>query len=72
MKEVTIPTLIMHGSEDKTIHYRFGKKVHDSISSIDKKFILIQEGEHVIPCHYTRTQAYPHAEEFISRITKAD
>lgn len=69
MKHVTIPTLIFHGSEDKTVNHKFGKQVYDSIKSSDKQFILIEGGEHVITCHYTRTDAYPHAEEFIARIT---
>jgi len=72
MKDVTIPTLIFHGSEDKTIHHKFGKQVYDSIESSDKQFILIEEGEHVITCHHTRVDAYPHAEEFIARITNTN
>jgi len=72
MKNITIPTLIFHGSEDKTINHKFGKQVYDSIQSPDKQFILIEGGEHVITCHYTRTDAYPHAESFIARITSTN
>jgi len=72
MMDVSIPTLIFHGSNDKTINHKFGKQVYDSIKSSDKQFILIEGGEHVITCHYTRAEAYPHAEAFISRITNSN
>ena len=68
LKDVSTPALVIHGSEDHTIHHKYGKMVYDSIKSTDKQFILIEGGEHVIPCHFTRADAYPHVEDFISKI----
>jgi carboxylesterase len=72
MEHVVIPTIIIHGTADKTINHKYGQLVYDSIKSEDKQIFLIEGGEHVIPCHHTRSEAYPHVKEFISRITQTD
>ncbi len=72
MENVSVPTIIIHGTEDKTINYKYGQVVYDRIKSSDKQIFLIEGGEHVIPCHPTRSEAYPHVEEFISRIAHTD
>jgi len=69
MSKVTIPTIIIQGTADKTISPENGKIAFDGISSTDKHLFMIEGGEHVISCHYTRKDAYPHIEEFVSRIT---
>lgn len=66
---ITIPTLILQGTEDKTINPDNGKLAFDGISSKYKKLHLIQGAEHVITCHPTREVAYPLIFEFIERLT---
>ena len=72
MSKVSIPTIVIQGTEDKTLEPRYGKLAYDGISSQDKELFMIEGGEHVIPCHHTRSIAYPHAEKFIDRITKTN
>ncbi len=71
MKNISIPTIIIQGTDDKTINPANGKIALDGISSTDKKLFMIEGGEHVISCHFTRADAYPHIENFISRIIKS-
>ncbi|MGY5860530.1 MAG: alpha/beta fold hydrolase [Candidatus Thorarchaeota archaeon] len=70
MKNVTVPTIIIQGTNDKTINPANGKIALDGISSEDKQLFMIEGGEHVISCHVTRKDAYPHVEQFVERITK--
>ncbi len=69
MSKITVPTLILHGTEDKTVNPDNGKLAFDSISSTDKKLHLIQGAEHVITCHPTRKIAFPLIKGFVERIT---
>ena len=68
MNKVTIPTIIIQGTADKTISPENGQWAYDGISSTDKQLFMIEGGEHVISCHFTRKDAYPHIEKFVSRI----
>ena len=70
MSNVTAPTIIIQGTDDKTINPSNGKLALDGISSDDKQLFMIEGGEHVISCHFTREDAYPHVERFVERITK--
>lgn len=71
MSKITVPTIIIQGTDDKTIDPTNGKLALDGISSTDKQLFMIEGAEHVIPCHYTRAQAYPHIENFVSRIIES-
>ena len=71
MSKVTIPTIIIQGTADKTLNPANGKFALDGISSKDKHLFMIEGGEHVISCHITRHDAYPHIEDFVSRIAKS-
>ncbi len=66
--QVHIPTLVVQAGSDKTIDPSSGKYVFDEISSKDKQLEVIQDAEHVITCHPTRKEAYPHVEAFIKRV----
>lgn len=68
LQNVTIPTIILHGTEDKTINPDNGQLAFDLISSNDKELHMIRGGEHVITCHPTREVAFPIINEFIKRI----
>jgi len=70
MRNVMVPTIIIQGTDDKTINPVNGKLALDGISSEDKQLFMIEGGEHVISCHFTRKEAYPHVEGFVERITK--
>ena len=72
LSKVSIPTIVIQGTADKTINPKYGRLAYEGISSTDKQLFMIEGGEHVIPCHHTRAVAYPHAEKFISRITKSN
>ncbi len=70
MKNVTVPTLIIQGTADKTIDPINGQLALDGISSKDKQLYMIEGGEHVITCHSSRHEAYPLIEQFIMKITE--
>ncbi|MHA1134990.1 MAG: alpha/beta hydrolase [Candidatus Thorarchaeota archaeon] len=70
MSNVKVPAIIIQGTDDKTINPANGKLALDGISSKDKQLFMIEGGEHVISCHFTRHDAYPHIEQFVTRITK--
>jgi carboxylesterase len=66
---VTMPALIMQGTDDKTISPKNARIVYDGISSSIKEIHMIEGAEHVIPCHPTRSIAYAHIPPFIERVT---
>ena len=68
MSKITVPTIIIQGTDDKTISPENGQIAYDGINSTDKQLFMIEGGEHVISCHHTRKEAYPHIAEFVSRI----
>lgn len=70
MSKISIPTIIIQGTDDKTISPESGKAALDGINSTDKQLIMIEGGEHVITCHITREDAYPHIDKFVTRIIK--
>ena len=69
MSKVTIPTIILQGTEDKTLDPVNGQIALDGISSEKKELHMIEGAEHVISCHPTRAEAYPLILEFIERIS---
>jgi len=71
LRNITIPTIIIQGTDDKTINPENGKLAYDGISSTDKQLFMVEGGEHVISCHFTRAEAYPHIENFVSRIIES-
>jgi carboxylesterase len=68
MKKVKIPTIILHGTDDKTIDPVSGQTAYDGISSEIKELHMIEGAEHVISCHPAREDAYPLILNFIERI----
>ena len=67
LHRVTIPTIILHGTEDKTIDPISGQIAYESISSEKKELHMIEGAEHVISCHPTRAEAYPLILNFIEK-----
>ncbi|MDH4214878.1 MAG: alpha/beta fold hydrolase [Candidatus Thorarchaeota archaeon] len=65
---ITIPTIIIQGTNDKTINPLNGKIAYNGISSQIKELHMIEGAEHVIPCHSTRTEAYAFIQEFVKRV----
>jgi carboxylesterase len=70
LSAVSVPTIVLHGTEDKTIDPISGQIAYDNISSEEKELHMIEGAEHVISCHPTRTEAYPLILKFIERIVK--
>lgn len=68
MHKVSVPALIMQGTDDKTISPKNARIVYDGISSEIKEIHMIEGGEHVIPCHPTRSIAYSHITPFIEKV----
>lgn len=68
MNKVTVPTIILQGTEDKTIDPVNGQIAFDGISSEKKELHMIEGAEHVISCHPTRAEAYPLILNFLERI----
>ena len=69
MSKVVVPTIILQGTEDKTIDPVNGKIALDGISSEKKELHMIEGAEHVISCHPTRAEAYPLILEFVKKNT---
>ena len=69
LSDVTIPTLVLQGTDDKTINPNNGKLVLELIGSQDKALHMIEGGEHVLTCHRTRETTFPLIKDFINRIT---
>ncbi len=46
VKNVTTPTLVIHGSEDFIINWRHGQELYENVSTDRKKFILIEGAGH--------------------------
>ena len=68
MNDVIIPTIIVQGTEDKTIDPVSGQIAHDGISYQKKELHMIEGAEHVISCHPKRAEAYPLILEFVEKI----
>jgi carboxylesterase len=68
LPQVHIPTLVIQAGADKTIDPSSGEYVFDNISSRNKRLEIIHDAEHVITCHPTREEAYPHVEKFIEQV----
>ncbi|MHA3963429.1 MAG: alpha/beta hydrolase [Candidatus Thorarchaeota archaeon SMTZ1-45] len=68
MMNVTIPTIILQGEEDKSIDKTSGRMALNGISSEKKELQMITGAEHVISCHPTRTVAYPLILDFVERV----
>jgi len=68
LSKVTIPTIVLHGTDDKTIDPISGQIAYDSISADNKELHMIEGAEHVISCHPTRSVAYPLILRFIEKI----
>lgn len=68
MGRITMPTIIIQGTNDKTISSRNAAIAYDSIKSKEKELHMIEGAEHVIPCHSTRTRAFFLIQRFTERI----
>jgi carboxylesterase len=66
--KITIPSLVIQGTNDRTINPRNGEIAFEGISSKEKELHMIEDAEHVIPCHWTRTKAYPFIKQFIEKV----
>ncbi|TFF95327.1 alpha/beta fold hydrolase [Candidatus Thorarchaeota archaeon] len=64
---ITVPAVIIQGKEDKTISPKNGQIAYDGIASETKVLHIIDEAEHVIPCHHTRHEAYQLIGEFLEK-----
>lgn len=69
LQNIEIPTLILQGTDDKTVDPGGAKIILDGISSKIKELQFIPGAEHVISCHPTRALAYPHILRFIEQVT---
>ena len=68
LKSVSIPTIIVQGTADKTIDPEGAQVIYEAISSDTKELHMIEGAEHVISCHSSREEAYPHIINFIAQI----
>jgi carboxylesterase len=66
---ITLPTIIIQGTNDKTISPVNGRIAYEGIRSDVKELHMIEGAEHVIPCHSSRTQAYSYVQDFINKVT---
>ena len=64
---VRIPAIIIQGAKDRTISPDNGQRAFDGISSEEKELYILEDGEHVITCHYTRDEAYPVIQSFLMK-----
>lgn len=47
IKKVTTPTLVIHGTKDNVVPYKFGKEIFDKLKTNKKWFWTIQDGIHI-------------------------
>jgi carboxylesterase len=66
LQSIAVPTLIIQGEEDKTIRPVNGQIAFNGLASKTKRLEMIKGAEHVIPCHYTRHEAYDIIGQFLS------
>ena len=46
VKKISQPVLIAHGNSDDNIHFKYGKQLHQALSSKEKVFVEVENGEH--------------------------
>ncbi|UFX83078.1 alpha/beta hydrolase [Candidatus Absconditicoccus praedator] len=46
IQKVTVPTLIMHGKQDKVVPWEMGKEILENSGADNKKFLLLEEYDH--------------------------
>jgi carboxylesterase len=68
LSNIATPTIIILGTNDKTINPVNAKIAFEGIRSEIKELHMIDGAEHVIPCHWTRVQAYIFINDFIGRV----
>jgi carboxylesterase len=68
LNRITLPTMIIQGTDDKTIDPSGANLLYAGISSETKELHIIEGGEHVISCHSSREEAYPFILKFIEKI----
>ena len=68
MSKISTPTIILQGTEDKTIDPESARIALEGISSVQKDLHRIEGAEHVISCHPTREIAYPLILKFINSL----
>ncbi len=68
LHEVTVPILVVKAGADKTVNPTNSDYVYDNVASPQKEIVTIDGAEHVITCHPTRKEAYPHILRFINEV----
>jgi carboxylesterase len=68
LARVVVPTIVIQGTKDRTISPKNGELAYNGISASKKELYMIEDAEHVIPCHWTRNKAYPFIKQFIERV----
>ena len=48
LSKVSAPLLVLHSSRDLTVPVSSAKTIHDTVSSADKRFVLIDAGSHLM------------------------
>lgn len=66
IKKVTVPTLIMHSTNDMTTEYSESKDfIYKNISSENKKLITLEKSNHIITLDYDKKTVYREVEKFL-------
>lgn len=68
LPQVTVPTLIIQGTNDNTLNPDHAKEAYQEISAKQKDLLMLPGAEHVITCHPSRKKAYPAIIDFIDSI----
>lgn len=45
--KITAPALIIHGTHDDIVHFKYGVRAHEQISSLAKDYLWIENGTHL-------------------------
>jgi len=70
IKEIAIPTLVIHGDDDKLMPLEIGKALYDLSAAKDKKLVIIPGGGHNNLRDIGYTEYYEAVEDFVKKKPK--
>lgn len=71
LPSVTAPILVMHGRNDHTVPPSNAQLIYDTVSSIDKELVWLEDSYHVITLDRERAEVFDRTHRFIADRSKA-
>ncbi len=66
-KEIDVPTLLIHGTKDRSVKYRHSKKMYKAINKAggDVELVTLEDGDHYLSKNEHRVHAFEKMDEFL-------